>query len=122
MNKDFEIKFYEDLLKNNPNFFGALVALGDAYTKKGLYKKGLEIDKRLVLLRPEDPIVRYNLACSFCLIGSLKESFKSLKLAVLLGYNDFSYILKDRDLKKIRDTAEFQDFFSKLERFSKENA
>jgi len=121
MKKDFEVRFYESLLKENPNFVGALVALGDTYTKRKFYHKGLEIDQRLASLRPEDPVIRYNLACSLCLTGLIKESLKSLKLAVLLGYDDFSYILKDRDLKKLRDTAEFKDFFSKLERFSKEN-
>ena len=43
-NLDFEISFYEKLIKENSNFTDALVALGDAYTKKGLYEKGLDVD------------------------------------------------------------------------------
>ena len=42
---DFEISFYEKLLRKNPDFTNALVALGDAYTRRGRYSEGLAIDK-----------------------------------------------------------------------------
>ena len=59
---DFEIQFYEGVLEKNNDFTQALIVLGDLYTRKGLYEKGLMIDKRLAFLKPEDPIVFYNLA------------------------------------------------------------
>jgi Flp pilus assembly protein TadD len=114
--KDFEIKFFEGLVKKQPNFFEALSLLGDAYTRKGFYKEGLEVDKRLVKLKPEDPIVHYNLACSLSLIGDIEGAFKELKKAVLLGYDDFSYILEDPDLENVRKHPQFKEFVSKLKR------
>jgi tetratricopeptide (TPR) repeat protein len=114
--KDFEIKFYEGLVKERPNFFEALSLLGDAYTRKGFYKEGLEVDKRLVELKPEDPIVHYNLACSLSLVKDVEGAFKELKKAVLLGYDDFSYILKDPDLENVRKHPQFEEFFSKLKK------
>ncbi len=114
--KDFEINFYENLLKQKPNFVQALSCLGEAYTKKGFYKEGLEIDKKLVQLRPEDSVARYNLACSFSLLKEEEKALEELKKAVLFGYDDFSYILKDTDLENIRKHYKFGEFFRKLKR------
>lgn len=114
--KDFEIKFYEGLLSKSPNFFHALVTLGDAYTRKGFYEEGLEVDRKLVNLRPDDPIARYNFACSLSLMGEVEEAFKELKKAILLGYDDFSYVLKDPDLENLRKHPNFSNFLSKLKK------
>jgi len=114
--KDFEIKFYEDLLKNRPDFTNVLISLGDAYTRKGFYQEGLAIDMKLAVLKPDDPIVHYNLACSLSLVGKSKESLEELKRAILLGYDDFSYILEDKDLEDVRQLPEFENFFAKLKK------
>ena len=44
---DFQIQFIENVLHKTPTFIEALVALGELYTKRGLYEKGLEADRRL---------------------------------------------------------------------------
>jgi uncharacterized protein HemY len=36
---DFEIAFYENILKDTPNFIEALSAIGDLYTRAGLWQK-----------------------------------------------------------------------------------
>lgn len=118
--KNFEITFYERLIKENPNFIQALSCLGDAYTDKGFYEEGLEIDKRLVKLKPEDPYVHYNFACSLSLTGDVANALKELKKAVLLGYKDFSYIVEDPDLESVRKHPLFKDFFNKLKRINSE--
>ncbi|MCM8801253.1 MAG: hypothetical protein NC912_04510 [Candidatus Omnitrophica bacterium] len=104
---DFEINFYERILKERPNFIEALVALGDAYTKRGFYEKGLAIDKRLVELKPYDPIVFYNLACSYSLLGLIDEAIISLKKAIRLGYRDFRWLEKDADLENLRRSPKY---------------
>ena len=114
--KDLEIEFYENIVKEKPNFFQALSCLGDAYTRRGFYKEGLEVDKKLAKLKPDDPIVHYNFACSLSLIGSLEEAFKKIEEAVLLGYDDFSYILKDPDLENLRKHPRFEGFFEKIKK------
>ncbi len=112
--KDFEINFYENILKERPDFIGALISLGDAYTRCGFYQEGLTVDRKLANLKPNDPVIHYNFACSLSLTGKPKEALKELKKAVLLGYDDFSYILKDADLKSLRELDEFKIFFNKL--------
>ena len=45
---NFEISFYERLIKEKSDYVEALIVLGDAYTKNGRYKDGLKVDQKLV--------------------------------------------------------------------------
>ena len=111
---DFQVAFYEGILEKSRNFVQALMALGDLYTKKGHYEKGLVIDQRLAELCPRDPLVFYNLACSFSLLERLDEAFAAMKRAVACGYNDFDYMLKDKDLARLLDDERFRVFLSRV--------
>ena len=106
----FEISFFEKLVKQKPNYVDALIPLAEAYTKSGLYEKGLQIDKRLVKLRKNDPVVYYNLACSLALMAKKDESFTALKQAIKLGYNDFDHMKHDPDLKNLHGDTRFEEF------------
>lgn len=117
--KSFEVKFYESLLVERPEFVEVLMSLGDIYTKKGFYREGLAVDRKLASLRPEDPIIHYNLACSLSLSGEVREAMKELKKAVLLGYDEFDYILSDKDLDNLRKSPTFEVFFQKLGKMKK---
>jgi len=109
---DFEIKFYEGVLKNSPDFVEALIALGDLYTKKGFYKKGLNVDLRLAKLKPDDPIIFYNLACDYSLLNEIDRAIEALKKAISLGYDDFDYLKRDRDLENLRKDKRFKSLIS----------
>lgn len=113
---DFEISFFEKLLRKRPDFIQALTALGNAYTKRGDLQKGLDIDLRLSRLRQDEPVVYYNLACSYCLLGKIDDAFLNLKKAIALGYEDFEYLQRDPDLENLRKDRRFQDLFKELRR------
>ncbi len=104
---NFEIKFYEKLVRGKRDFVDALIPLAEAYTKKGLYTKGLRIDRRLSRLLKEDDVVHYNLACSFALVGQEKKALTALKKAIRLGYDDFRHMKRDPDLKILHKNPEF---------------
>ncbi|MSR76749.1 MAG: hypothetical protein EXS63_00765 [Candidatus Omnitrophica bacterium] len=110
---DFEIKFYENVLRERPAYIEVLMPLAEAYTRKGLFEKGLEIDKRLASLCKKDPVVFYNLGCSYALVGKKKESLKTLKKAVQLGYHDFKHMRKDKDLEEHFGDPAFESLFPK---------
>ena len=110
----FDIKFYEKLIKSQPDHIDALTALGDAYTKIGEYKKGLIIDKKLVALRNDDETVFYNLACSYALLKMTDESIMALTRSIELGYSDVMHLQKDRDLDNIRTDERFQELITQL--------
>ncbi len=113
---DFEISFLEGVLKQRPNYVHALVPLAAAYTRRGWYEKGLEIDKRLAGICQNDPVVHYNLACSYALSGYHFKALTALKRAVRLGFWDRAHLEKDPDLKSLREYAPFQKWFSTLSR------
>ena len=105
---DFEILFYERLVREHPDFVDALIALGDAYTRRGWHDKGLAIDLKLTQLKGEDPVVWYNLACSYSLLKRADESLEALRRAIALGYDDFEYLLNDPDLATLRQSPKLR--------------
>lgn len=112
-NLDFEISLYEDLLKEKPNYVEALIALGDDYTKRGRYKDGLKIDQRLSELKPDDPVIHYNLACSYSLLKESHLCLEALEKAINLGYRDLAFMEEDPDLEFIRKDPRYRELLSR---------
>ena len=71
-------------------------------------KEGLTVDQALVELRPDDPDVRYNLACRYALLKQPDLAVATLRAAIELGYRDFRYMIRDRDLDAIRKDPRFR--------------
>ena len=105
---DFEIEFFSGILERQPDFVDVLRVMGNNLTLKGRYAQGLQIDKRLIQLRPNDPLAHYNLACSYALLKRPDQAVKTLRRAVELGYRDFRYMCEDRDLDSIRHDPRFR--------------
>lgn len=105
---DFEIAFYERLVKEKKDFVDALIPLAHAYTEKGEYEKGLAIDRRLVKLLKDDGVAHYNLACSLALLGRSDEALQSLRRAIRHGYDDFEHLRRDPDLKSLHKHPGFR--------------
>jgi tetratricopeptide (TPR) repeat protein len=110
----FEIEFFEGLIAQDESFLDALIPLGDAYTRAGEYEKGLKIDLKLSRLRPNDPVIQYNLACSLSLLGERNLAYDALERAIMLGYDDFHHMMKDADLKNIVRDKGFIPFLERI--------
>src|SRR5688572_4600003 len=83
---DVEISFLEGVVKRDPGFVEALQVLGDAFTKRGKFDAGLEVDEQLSKLCPDDPMVLYNLACSYALTKRFEPAVVALLRAIEIGY------------------------------------
>ena len=103
----WEMRFYEDILKRNPNYVEVLMLLGNLYTGTKMYAKGLEVDRRLATLKKDDPVVHYNLACSYALLNQADLAFGALDKAVELGYRDVEHMNRDSDLARIRSDPRY---------------
>jgi tetratricopeptide (TPR) repeat protein len=112
---DFELDFFGKILEKHPNYVDVLRVQGNNLTLKGRYAEGMQIDKRLVQLRPNDPLAHYNLACSFALLRRPEQALKTLRRAVELGYRDFRYMREDRDLDSIRHDPRFRQLLREYE-------
>jgi tetratricopeptide (TPR) repeat protein len=112
---DFEIDFFSGVLQRHPDYVDVLRVLGNLLTLKGRYAEGLQIDKRLIRLRPNDALAHSNLACSFALLKRSDQALKTLRRAVELGYRDFRYMREDRDLDSIRHDPRFRQLLREFE-------
>lgn len=111
---DTKIEFIEGLVRRDPNYVDALQILGDHYTQRGRITEGLKVDERLARLEPGNPLVFYNLACSYSLAGDIDRAVNALEKAIQLGYRDFEWLAKDPDLKPLRNNAAFDDLKVKI--------
>ena len=99
---EIRIEFFEGIVRRDPGYVDALQLLGDHYTQRGRYSEGLDVDERLARLEPDNPLVFYNLACSYSLTDQFDQAAAALKRAFELGYRDFNWLAKDPDLKNLR--------------------
>lgn len=106
--EEFLASIYRAATVRHPEDIGVLSELGHVYTRLGRYQDGLEVDHKLVAFAPEDPTIRYNLACSLALLGRKDEALETLEIAIQLGYSDFEFMVADEDLSDLRDDPRFQ--------------
>jgi tetratricopeptide (TPR) repeat protein len=113
---DFELEFFGKVLETYPEYVDVLRVTGNLLTLKGRYSDGLQIDRRLVRLRPGDPLAHYNLACSYALLKKRDLSLKTLRRAVELGYRDFRYMRQDHDLDSVRQDPRFRQLLREFDK------
>jgi tetratricopeptide (TPR) repeat protein len=111
---DVKISFMEGLVRRDPAYVDALQLLGDHYTQRGRFAEGLNVDERLARLEPQNPVVFYNLACSYSLTDQFDRAAEALGKAIQLGYKDFAWLTKDPDLKKFRSQAAYREILKKI--------
>ncbi|BBO19036.1 conserved hypothetical protein [Candidatus Brocadia pituitae] len=112
--EEFTIWFFEGILEQNPNYIDCLMYLGNMYTARGMYEKGLLVDQKLCRLKPEDPLAHYNLACSHALLKNSNAAFEALERAIALGYKDIFHLERDEDLSHLRQDARYQQLIEKI--------
>lgn len=112
--EEFLAAFFETELERKPENLAARVELGHLYTRLGRVREGLEIDRQLARLLPDDPTVRYNLACSLSLNGALDEACDELERAFERGYRDAAHLALDEDLAALRTHPRFGALLRRL--------
>ena len=109
IHRRFERDFFEGVIRSEPENVEALIALGEVYSRTGLLNEGLEIDKKLVEMAPEEPKFHYNLACTHSLLGHIDPALSALSHAIELGYNKIEQILADPDLDNLKKDRRYQE-------------
>lgn len=111
---EIEVSFLEGLTRRAPDYVEALQILAEDLTKLGRYEDGLKVDEQLAKLLPNDPIVHYNLACSYSLTHNYTQALQALEKAIDLGYSDFKWLRRDPDLKNLRMHTHFKRIKEKI--------
>src|SRR6201986_285371 len=83
---DFQIEMFDRILARNPTDVSILRALGELLALRGQNERSLEIDRRLVVLTPNDCVAHYNLACRLAMQGATREALEELGRAMEFGY------------------------------------
>jgi tetratricopeptide (TPR) repeat protein len=111
---DFEIRFYESVLRREPSYANVVEILGGLYTRQGRIADGLKMDRKLVKLQPGNATAHYNLACSLALSKRKGDALSELKRAVQLGYRDLDWMQQDPDLELLKNHPEFVALLDQL--------
>lgn len=105
----FELGLYEAALEGDKGNLDVLVALGEIYDRKGLVEKGLEVDMKLVQIRPEEASYQYRLACRHSVLGHIDPAFTALTRAIQLGYNKLDHLRENPDLDNLKKDRRYQE-------------
>jgi len=111
---EFEIGFFENVLRRDPRYAEVVELLGGLYTKQGRIADGLKMDRKLVRLQPRNATAHYNLACSLALSKRPADALRSLRTAVELGYRDLDWMRQDPDLADLKTRPEFTSLLEQL--------
>jgi len=108
------IRNYKMALHHNKSFEEAYINLSTAYLRKKnfiLSKKNL---KTLESINPKHPLLHYNFACYYSLLGNIPEGIKSLNLAISYGFKNYKNLEVDPDIHNLRKSPQFQKIRSLL--------
>jgi len=99
---DFELEFLGRILERDPFYTDALRVHANNLAKRGLYRRALQVDRRLVRLLPDRPIPWYNLGCSYAVLGMTEPAVAAIQRSLELGYRHLDHLRRDPDLKSLR--------------------
>ncbi|MBN2490220.1 MAG: hypothetical protein JXQ29_05170 [Planctomycetes bacterium] len=111
---EFRIGLFETALALGRDDISLMAELAELYTRAGRVREGLALDEALVAREPDNPIFRYNLACSLALVGRVDRAFDELDRAVGSGFDDTKLLLEDRDLDRLRADPRWRRLVERL--------
>lgn len=105
----FELGLFEAALEGDSRNLDVLVLLGDAYDRRGLVEKGLEVDMKLAQIRPEEASFHYRLACRHSVLGHIDPALQALTRAIQLGYNKLEHLRENPDLDNLKKDRRYEE-------------
>lgn len=106
-----EIALFETQLRKTPEDARVRVLLAGGYAHQKRFDDAQrEIDLAIVL-RPDDTMILYNIACTLCEMDKPKDAMSTLKKAWEAGYRNPAWIRQDPDLAKLQGDPEFERLF-----------
>jgi serine/threonine protein kinase len=101
----------ENQLMKAPEDARARSLLASIYAEVGREDDARREMKFAVTLRPNDPTLHYNCACTYAMIGASEEAIESLRRAWDSGYRDIEWVRSDPDLVSLHGDPEFDRLY-----------
>jgi len=105
------IQALEAQLREIPEDARARILLGAYYAEDGRVDDAMRESNLAMTLRPNEAMVLYNAACTFCTINKKPEALDAIAKAWRAGFRDSDWARRDPTLALIRDEPEFQKLY-----------
>jgi TolB-like protein/Flp pilus assembly protein TadD len=106
-----EIAMYEEQVKKVPEDARVRVLLAGVYSLIGRFEEAKREADMAMILRPDDSMILYNVACSFCAMNNAPDAMNALKKAWESGYRDAVWTRQDPDLALLHGDPEFERLY-----------
>ncbi|HEY0242108.1 MAG TPA: protein kinase [Gemmatimonadaceae bacterium] len=95
-------------LELNPDDPRAAILGAVAHAALKEEKQSVEYAERAIAADPDDPMLLYNVACTYAQLGRTDDALGTLEQAVDRGYGDKAWMEHDGDLEPLRATPRYQ--------------
>jgi TolB-like protein/thioredoxin-like negative regulator of GroEL len=102
------LKLMEDRLELNPDDARAANLAAAFLARLGDFSKAVEYADRSLGIDPDDPMLLYNVACTYVALNRYEDAMNCLERAVDKGFGHKEWIDHDPDLDPIRNQLRFQ--------------
>jgi len=101
-------RLIDERLELNPDDARACNLGGGIHAKLGETDTAVEYAERSLAIDPDDPMLLYNVACTYTNLGKIEDGLSTLERAVDKGFGHKEWIEHDSDLDPLRETARFK--------------
>tara|TARA_B110000116_G_scaffold233333_1_gene217204 strand:+ start:2560 stop:3162 length:603 start_codon:yes stop_codon:yes gene_type:complete len=101
------ISNYKMALHHNKDFEESYINISTAYLSTKQFDLALKYLNILKSINPSHPLLHYNLACYYSLLGKTAMGMEALKEAIQNGFNDQKMLKSDPDIENLRQSHQF---------------
>jgi serine/threonine protein kinase/Tfp pilus assembly protein PilF len=101
-------RLIDERLELNPDDARACQLGAGLAANLGEREAAIEYARRALTINPDDPLLLYNIACMYSVLGNADEALNYLEKAVDKGYGQKDWVEHDSDLNSLRDLPRFQ--------------
>ena len=106
-NLEEAISNYKMALHHNKDFEESYINISTAYLSTKQFDLALKYLNILKSINPSHPLLHYNLACYYSLLGKTAMGMEALKEAIQNGFNDQKMLKSDPDIENLRQSRQF---------------
>ncbi len=106
-----ELAMYEEQVKKVPEDARVRVLLAGDYAIQGRFEEAKREAEMAMILRPDDSMILYNVACAFCAMNNAPDALNAIRKAWESGYRDAIWTRQDPDLALLHGEPEFERLY-----------
>ena len=109
------IQAFEAHLRQVPEDARARILLSAYYAHEGRHDDAVREANLAMLLRPNEAMIHYNAACTFCTMNKKAEALDAIQKAWRAGFKDADWARRDPDLAILHGDPEFEKLYPEKE-------